>query len=74
MGQEVAEKIYEHHCFFTEQIIVAGVDPETADVDACWIEYVISNESFKRLKEAAYRNQENKNSALSKAIKDKPTE
>ena len=74
VGREVAEKIYERHCFFTEQLIAAGVDPETAEVDACRIEHVISNESFERLKEAAFRNQENKISALSKEIKDKPTE
>ena len=50
--------------------IAAGVDPETAEVDACRIEHVISNESFERLKEAAFRNQESEISALSKAIKD----
>ncbi|OUO25893.1 metal-dependent transcriptional regulator [Eubacterium sp. An3] len=74
VGREVAEKIYERHCFFTEQLIAAGVDPEIAEVDACRIEHVISNESFERLKKAAFRNQENEISALSKAIKDKPTE
>ena len=74
VGREVAEKIYERHCFFTEQLIAAGVDPETAEVDACRIEHVISNESFERLKKAAFRNQESEISALSKAIKDKPTE
>ena len=74
VGREVAEKIYERHCFFTEQLIAAGVDPETAEVDACRIEHVISNESFERLKEAAFRKQESKISALSKAIKDKPIE
>ena len=37
---DVAEKIYECHCFFTEQLIAAGVDPETAEVDACRIEHV----------------------------------
>ena len=42
--------------------------------DACRIEHVISDESFERLKEAAFRNQDNEISALSKAIKDKPTE
>ena len=53
IGREVAEKIYERHCFFTEQLIAAGVDPETAEADACRIEHVISDESFDRLKEAA---------------------
>ena len=28
VGREVAEKIYERHCFFTEQLIAAGVDPK----------------------------------------------
>ena len=32
VGCEVAEKIYERHCFFTEQLIAAGVDPRTAAV------------------------------------------
>ena len=52
-GREVAEKIYERHCFFTEQLIAAGVDPKTAEADACRIEHVISAETFERLKEAA---------------------
>lgn len=51
VGREVAEEIYERHCFFTEQLIAAGVDPKTAEADACRIEHVISNESFARLKE-----------------------
>ena len=74
VGREVAEKIYERHCFFTEQLIAVGVDPETAEVDACRIEHVISNESFERLKEVVFRKQENEISARSKEIKDKPTE
>ena len=73
-GTLAAEKVYERHCFFTEQLIAAGVDPETAEVDACRIEHVISNESFERLKEAVFRKQENEISARSKEIKDKPTE
>mgnify|MGYP002644684758 CR=1 FL=1 len=74
VGCEVAEKIYERHCFFVEQLIATGIDPKTAEVDACRIEHVISNESFERLKKAAFRNQENEISALSKEIKVKPTE
>ncbi len=27
VGRKVAEKIYERHCFFTEELIEAGVDP-----------------------------------------------
>ena len=52
IGREVATSIYERHCFFTEQLIAAGVDPKTAEADACRMEHVISTESFLRLKEA----------------------
>ena len=52
VGREVAEQIYEKHCFFTDRLIEAGVDPETAERDACRIEHVISDESFEHLKNA----------------------
>ena len=58
VGREVAEKIYERHCFFTEQLITAGVDPKTAEADDCRIEHIISNESFDRLKEAVEQEQD----------------
>ena len=58
VGCEVAEKIYERHCFFTEQLITAGVDPKTAEADACRIEHIISDESFDRLKEAVEQEQD----------------
>ena len=53
VGREVAEQIYEKHRFFTERLIAAGVDPKTAEADACRIEHVISEESFQRLKATA---------------------
>ena len=52
VGREVAEKIYERHQFFTEQLIAAGVDPKIAEADACRMEHAISSESFARLKAA----------------------
>ena len=52
IGQEVAKKIYERHQFFTEQLIAAGVDRETAEQDACRMEHVISQESFEHPKNA----------------------
>ena len=51
VGREVAEKIYERHCFLTKQLISIGVDPETAEADACRIEHDISAETYERLKE-----------------------
>ena len=56
VGREVAEKIYERHCFFTERLIALGVNPETAETDACRIEHVISTESFEHLKKSFENN------------------
>ena len=50
IGREVAEQIYEKHRFFTERLIAAGVDPETAERDACRIEHVLSRETFEAIK------------------------
>ena len=50
-GKKIAGKIYERHRFFTDRLIEAGVDPKTAEADACRIEHVISEETFRRLKE-----------------------
>ena len=52
VGREVAEQIYEKHRFFTDRLIEAGVDPETAERDSCRIEHVISEETIERLKVA----------------------
>ena len=52
VGREVAEKIYERHCFFTEQLIATGVDPKTAEADACRIEHIISQDSFEKIRRA----------------------
>ena len=46
IGQEVAKKI------FTEQLVAASVDRETAEQDACRMEHAISRESFEHLKNA----------------------
>ena len=48
--KDVAEKIYERHLFFTEQLVAVGVDQKTAEQDACRIEHAISEESFQKLK------------------------
>ena len=53
VGREVAEQTYEKHRFFTDRLIEAGVDPDTAERDACRIEHVISDESFRCVKAAA---------------------
>ena len=49
-GNGIAEMIYERHRVLTECLKQLGVDPETAQEDACRIEHVISDESFQALK------------------------
>ena len=51
VGREVAEQTYEKHCFFTRLLTEAGVDPKTAEQDACRMEHVISPASFQKLTE-----------------------
>ena len=57
VGHEVAEKIYERHRFFTQWLIGAGIDPETAEQDACRMEHGISQKSFELLRNAYSTNQ-----------------
>ena len=52
VGREVAEQTYEKHCFFTRLLTEAGVDPKTAEQDACRMEHVISENSFRHLKQS----------------------
>lgn len=49
-GREVAERIYERHLFFRRQLMDAGVDPETAEREACLMEHTVSADSFEKLK------------------------
>jgi len=49
-GLTVAEKIYERHTVLTKYLISLGVDKDVASEDACKIEHVISEETFKAIK------------------------
>ena len=52
-GEEIANKTYEKHVTLRDMLISLGVNKETATLDACRMEHVISEESFKALKEHA---------------------
>ncbi len=54
-GQAVAEKIYERHTLLTDFLVQLGVDRDTAAEDACRIEHVISDTSFKAIKKHAVK-------------------
>ena len=49
-GVRTAEGLYERHTILTDLLVSLGVDRETAAVDACKIEHVISAESFEAIK------------------------
>ncbi|MGN0551321.1 MAG: metal-dependent transcriptional regulator [Acutalibacteraceae bacterium] len=50
-GLEIAQSVYERHRVISDFLIFIGVDDETALLDACRIEHVISQQSFEKLKE-----------------------
>ena len=50
-GREIAERVYERHCLLTKYLVSIGVDEITAAEDACRMEHVISEETFRRIKE-----------------------
>ncbi|MCR4671341.1 MAG: metal-dependent transcriptional regulator [Saccharofermentans sp.] len=49
-GSKIAKTIYERHVVISEILMELGVDMKTAEEDACRIEHVISDKSFKALK------------------------
>ena len=49
-GVRTAENLYERHTILTDLLVSLGVDRETAVIDACKIEHVISAESFEAIK------------------------
>ena len=55
-GQEVAESVFERHSVLTKLFEGLGVDPATAEEDACRIEHFISDETFAAIKAHAERN------------------
>ena len=54
-GLAVAESIYERHTLITRFLMGLGVPEKIASSDACKIEHVISEESFRAMKEHAKR-------------------
>ena len=50
-GQEIAERMYTRHTWISEWLMSLGVTKDIAIADACKIEHVISEETFKALKQ-----------------------
>ena len=45
-GMEIAAKMLERHTTLTKFLIALGIDPETAEADACKMEHDISQKTF----------------------------
>ena len=58
-GLKIAKKIYERHVILSQMLIDLGVSEKTASEDACKVEHVISDETFKAIKKH-YKNNTNK--------------
>lgn len=52
-GLKIAKAVYEKHQILTDALVKLGVPADIAEEDACRIEHVISDETFKAIK--AYR-------------------
>ena len=50
-GEEIAQRMGERHRLLTRFFITIGVNPETAEDDACKIEHDLSSETFEKLRE-----------------------
>ena len=48
-GMEIAQRIYDRHKVLTKLLIHLGIDPDTAQDDACKVEHDISPETFDAL-------------------------
>lgn len=55
-GEKLAKKIYDRHTTLTSYLESIGIDPQTAEEDACRIEHVISDKSFNVIKKIVKNN------------------
>ena len=49
-GRKLAKKVYDKHKLLTKALIAIGVSKKTAAADACLIEHVISDSTYKCIK------------------------
>lgn len=48
-GEEIAKRIYSRHRLLEKCLIAIGVDPETAEEEACRIEHVIDDDTYDKI-------------------------
>lgn len=55
-GKEYAESVYHRHITIRSFLIANGVEFNVADIDACEIEHVISQQTFEAIEKCAAKN------------------
>lgn len=50
-GEKLSKQILEKHSFFTHLLIKCGVEEKLAEMEACKMEHVISNDSLNKMRE-----------------------
>lgn len=50
-GKAYASSVYERHCLIRAFLEKLGVSPSTAEADACALEHLVSEETFRKIKE-----------------------
>jgi Mn-dependent DtxR family transcriptional regulator len=55
-GEEYAKRIYERHCVISKFFESLGVDPASAETDACEIEHVLSDTTYQAIKKHVENN------------------
>lgn len=55
-GNRIGEATYERHKVISSLLVRIGVSEETALIDACRVEHVISEETFNKIKESVEKN------------------
>ena len=54
-GLSIAQKIYERHKLLTDLFTQIGVNPRTAEEDACKVEHDLSSDTFDAIKQVYSR-------------------
>ena len=51
-GKKAAKAVFEKHCILRDFLLSIGVDPETAEEDACKMEHVVSPQTVEQMKKS----------------------
>ena len=51
LGEEIAQRIYKRHKLLEKVLVAIGIDEETAAEEACGIEHVIDDNTYKKIDE-----------------------